>query len=387
MPLIRIFIVALAFLFIAESVSFQIDESPDLNLNPLTNSAQAQADQISHAVSTTEWLGPLAPIALSPFFGITCLSGMAMFSEGMPWEGNAFISENSALSTPWVFWAFLTLTILTSLPRLTKVSKPVAQALDQVEAYGGIITLIVLRIAAASVASADPVSSEPEVVVSGLFSITYDMLMIVAMAINIIVINTIKFFFEVLIWITPIPFVDAVLEAANKLVCAVLMTIYAFSPLLATIINLILFTICAILFRWVYRRVVYMRRLIVDPVIALLIPSYGNPRDSITVFPKSSYGPFAAKAKLHLTRTENGWHLIQRRWILPSIKKEILQSESVAELYPGLLLNKLVFPAVESTPLVFSRRFNKHLDQVVSKFNFKTTDAKNEAAAAKVELA
>ena len=32
------------------------------------------AQQFGQTLSIAEWLGPMAPVALSPFFGITCLS-------------------------------------------------------------------------------------------------------------------------------------------------------------------------------------------------------------------------------------------------------------------------------------------------------------------------
>ena len=98
--------------------------------------------RVVQSITTSEWLGPLAPIAISPFFGITCLAGMSQFGgDYLPL--NSFVSDNAALKSPVVFWIFLVLTVMTSVPRLTKVSKPVAQGLDQIETYAGIITILV----------------------------------------------------------------------------------------------------------------------------------------------------------------------------------------------------------------------------------------------------
>jgi len=110
----------------------------------------SEADQSSmRAISASEWLGPLAPIAISPFFGITCLAGLSQFgSDYLPL--NSFISNNAVLQNPYVLWLFAGLTLLTSLPRLTKVSKPFAQAMDMLETYGAIITIVILRFASRS---------------------------------------------------------------------------------------------------------------------------------------------------------------------------------------------------------------------------------------------
>ena len=134
----------------------------------------------------------------------------------------AFVSSNPVLQNPAVLWAFVALTFVTSLPRLTKVSKPVAQAIDQLEAWSGIVAIIVIRVAAAT---SDPVSESTAmaavpVLYCGFFSMSADVLFSIAAIANILVINTVKFFFEVSVWLIPFPFVDAMLNAANKSVCA-----------------------------------------------------------------------------------------------------------------------------------------------------------------------
>ncbi|MCA9201028.1 MAG: hypothetical protein KDA87_25990, partial [Planctomycetales bacterium] len=113
----------------------EVDHSDSFTL-----AEQHAAARLSEHVSTSEWLGPLAPVALSPFFGITCLSGMAIFGEGWLPADHFLTRASTPLKNPVVFYSFLTLTVLTSVPRLSKVSKPFAQAVDQLEAYAGIIT-------------------------------------------------------------------------------------------------------------------------------------------------------------------------------------------------------------------------------------------------------
>ena len=55
-------------------------ELPDnLTDDPLTSSDAAKIDNITSSLNWAEWLGPLAPIAISPFFGITILAGISQF--------------------------------------------------------------------------------------------------------------------------------------------------------------------------------------------------------------------------------------------------------------------------------------------------------------------
>jgi len=340
---------------VAYSPQFSI---PELMDNPLSRSDMSKASGLAGSVRASEWLGPLAPIAISPFFGVTLLAGLAQFgSEWVP--VNEFLSNNVVLKNPAVFWVFLILTLLTSIPRFTKVSKPAAQAIDQLEAYAGIITIILLRV---MMIPEDAAMAEgPIAMQAGLFSMTADTLMCVAAIINIVVINTVKFFFEVSVWLIPFPFVDAMLEVANKSACVALMAVYAHSPFIATILNLIIFTACLIAFRWIHRRTVYLRTMLLDPVLALAWPGYGIPKKQrITVFNKES--------KLMLMRQDANWKLVEQRLLLPG-KSMAIEPSAKMMIHRGVLGNKFQFSTPENSDgdeseLVFSRRYSGNLDEL-----------------------
>jgi hypothetical protein len=339
---------------------------PELLDNPLSRSDMRKANGLAGSVAASEWLGPLAPIAISPFFGVTLLAGLAQF--GADWMPvNEFLSNNAVLKNPAVFWVFLVLTLLTSIPRFTKVSKPAAQAIDQLEAYAGIITIILLRVM--MMPEEAPMAEGPIAMQAGLLSMTADTLMCVAAIINIVVINTVKFFFEVSVWLIPFPFVDAMLEVANKSACVALMAVYAYNPFIATILNLIIFTACLIAFRWIHRRTVYLRTMLLDPVVALAWPRYGIPKKQrITVFNKEPIGPFTAKSKLLLMRQESGWKLVEQRLLLPGKSMEIDPSSNLT-IHRGVLGNKFQFSMSgdsegDENELVFSRRYSGNLDEL-----------------------
>ena len=142
-----------------------------------------------------------------------------------------FCSGNSVLSNGLVFLGLLVLTVVTTLPKLTKVTKPLAQAIDQVEGYSGIIAVLLVQ-AAASFGRGG--GGQEVVYQAGIFSMTLSTLLMAVSVVNIFVINTVKFFFEVMVLLSPFPAVDAAFEAANKAFAAALLGIYAYSPALAT---------------------------------------------------------------------------------------------------------------------------------------------------------
>jgi hypothetical protein len=319
------------------------------------------ANQVVTALAPTDWLGPMAPLALSPFFGITCLSGLAIWSpDWMP--GSGLLAQSTPLKNSTLFWVFAILTVFTSLPKLSKVSKPIAVVVDHVEAYAGIITLLVIRYMATS-SQGSFVESDP-VLQAGILSFSLDALLYIAMIVNVIVINSVKFFFEFMIWITPIPLLDACFELANKTACAALISIYAFSPLLATVFNLILFVGCLVVLRWVNRRVKYFRHMIFDSVWPVLSRSYGDPRnDELVVFPSTDWNGFPTRTCLTLYRGQDGWVLRQSRFLRSPLELP-LPPDARFRIEQGWMVNVLEIVTSEPTRMSFSRRYQRRLDDL-----------------------
>ena len=332
----------------------------------------AALEGLSQSASVAEWLGPMAPIALSPFFGIACLAALSQY--GADWvPGNTFLSSNAILNDPVVLWIFVALTLLTSLPRLTKVSKPMAQAIDQVETYAAIITILIVRWYAGSIESSPEVAmAEFQVVNMGFFSFTSDALLSVAAIINILVINSVKFFCEVMVWLTPFPFVDALLEAGNKSVCAGLIAIYAYSPMIATILNLILFAVCLVMFRWTQRRVTWLRSVLVDPIRARIQPAFGQPENgSLIVFAQDSFGPFPSKARIEMTPNETGWSLKQRQWFFPDNELQLDRATSQLNMTSGIVTNRIEVVGPDSGNLLFTQRYGRSLQTLSEKIGLR----------------
>ncbi len=238
------------------------------------------AAEVAQHLGASEWLGPLAPIALSPFFGLAALSGIACFGPDWLQERSGLFTAASPLNNPFLFWTMASLAIMTSIPRFTKVSKPVALVAEKLESYSAIVILIVVRLAGSY--GSEPTAleavwnAEPTAVwvTAGIASLPLDLCMALFAAINVIMINTVKLFFEALIWLTPIPFIDAALEICNKSLCAALLALYCYSPWLAAAVDLLLLGFAALAFGWIYRRLQCFQDLIVGPWLSRLIPAW-----------------------------------------------------------------------------------------------------------------
>ena len=84
---------------------------------------------------------------------------------------------------------------------------------------------------------------------AGLGQVTLSTLLTGLSILNLLVIHAVRFFFELLVWLSPVPLLDAIFETANKASCAGLMVLYAFSPWLALVVNALMFLVCLALFK------------------------------------------------------------------------------------------------------------------------------------------
>ncbi|MCY2975115.1 MAG: hypothetical protein NTW52_10675 [Planctomycetota bacterium] len=233
--------------------------------------------KFTESYGIADWMGPLAPIALSPFFGLACLSGIATF--GPEWlQQRSMFGGSSMLNNPLLFWSMAVLTIVTSLPRLSKVSKPIALAAEKLETYSVIIIMIAMRLLSGSEdGGVESVTfAAPGFLSAGIATMPLDLVIGLVTAVNIFVINGVKVFFEFIVWLSPIPTIDAIAEVANKMLSACLMAVYVWSPLLATVLNLIVLAACAMVFLWTQRRLAYYIDMIVCPIAAIVFGSWAS---------------------------------------------------------------------------------------------------------------
>lgn len=341
----------------------------------------AAGNAVAQTVATSDWLGPLAPIALSPFFGLAALSGAATYGPDWLQERSALFSEASPLNNPVLFWTMVGLAILTSLPRLTKVSKPIALVAENLEAYSAIVILIVVRFVGMS--SSDPSMGDPSVetaalqpvvLSAGLASMPVDLVMSLVAALNVIVINVVKLFFEFLVWLIPFPSVDAILEASNKALCAALMGIYMYSPLIATILNLILLAVCMLVFGWCYRRLTYYREIVGGPLLAWLLPNwFAQKGNEFRAFCSEPFDGLPAYSSLRVSEQSDSTYLIRGRWLWKSAS--VTLSNCRISRDPGLIIQKINLTNENGTTTLLHRRWIRNDENYVPDPNSPNSDA------------
>jgi hypothetical protein len=343
---------------------------------------QSKGEQLAKKVTAIQVLAPLAPVALSPFFGITCLSGTSILCNMGVLPKNDFLMGNKALNNWLVFGVFLTLSTATSLPKMTALSKGFGQAIDQLETYAGIISYFGIYYLSGL---GQDEAAKQVAYSAGIFSFTSGTLLMIAAAVNIIVINTVKYFFELLVWISPIPALDAAFETANKAVTAALAAVYAFNPYLAMVLNIILFLICLMIFNWAKRNIGYFKAMLVAPIIAKLLgktdfslPAQLKSKISacveqgeplLKVFPVKKTGRIKKKEMCYLTTGKGGLFLVKLRLIRQPKIEKLETANAQIELSSGLISNTIEITS-QAMPnpagLAFSKIYNKQIDSFAS---------------------
>lgn len=336
-------------------------------------------------------IGPLAPVALSPFFALTCLSGASLLADSglLPdrLAKSAVVNSSSPLRNGTVFVGLLALTLLTAAPKLTKVTKPLAMAADQLENYSGIVAVMAVQFLSQVNLGESAVVSGDAVAQAGLVDATVGYVLMAFSAINLFVINTVKFFFETLTWLSPFPMVDAVFEAMNKGFAAFLLGVYMFNPMLAMAINLVLFLICLMIFGWIHRRAVFFRMALGDPLFGWIgrllffrkratakstrvprsiIKELGEPSLALLAFSSRRMKGVPSKARGYLIEASDRAYFIRLRFLRSPIIVEIPDHTGRVLVKRGLLSHSVVFhpDTTGETRFQITRRYSAALPEI-----------------------
>ena len=338
-----------------------------------TGEPVASAQEIARQISAIEWLGPMSAIALSPFFGLACLSGIANFGPEWATQNSPLLGDLGPMKSPVLFWVMLVLTIITSAPRFTKLSKPIALVAETLESYSAIIILAVMKFSSVFSGQSESyffdMSNQPIVIHAGIGELSVDLVFTLAAATNIIVINTIKLACEFFVWLIPIPFVDSIFEAANKIACGSLALLYVYSPTAAAVLNLAIFVACALIFIQVSRYLRYFKYLFVYPVFRATLGYNESNERTVAGFLVNNWAKLPSKTELRMTRLSGDRvEVVYPTW-LSSYPKGIAAIKNVE---PGLLSDKLTI-LLEGDRLLLDVRKGAFSLEVLAEGNAATT--------------
>ncbi|MEO1053295.1 MAG: hypothetical protein AAFX87_21865 [Bacteroidota bacterium] len=221
-----------------------------------------------------DWVSLLSPTAISPFWTLFLTSlasntGLATdYVATHPFLGSSIIMVLSGL-----------LVLVTTIPNLSKVSKPLGLTANYLEDKSGYI-IYGLILLAPYLAGVGETPEEQTTVKLAFLDVPFVVVLFAVAAIPyLLVVMTVRYFLEVLIFLSPIPLLDAFFDFLKKSFTVGLVVTYFIFPPLAFVFAILIFLVALVLFRRSRRVTTYFQYIYVNP---LIIKLFGRKKELIS---------------------------------------------------------------------------------------------------------
>ncbi|MCB9653750.1 MAG: hypothetical protein H6729_06430 [Deltaproteobacteria bacterium] len=286
---------------------------------PASDPEQVVADPESSDRSVSVILEQLT--ALAGPLGIDPLLAMAMFGLA-GWLGIWTPPPGMrAFTMIWVWVTLILLALLLKLGRSSKFTKPFTEAVaGPLESGGGLV------VAGAMVhAFANPQPSAT--VEAGLVQGGLLMIMVVSSVGAIMVLRTAL---DILIWLSPIPFVDFLFQVAKTILTIGLVALAIFFPTAAVVINVLIILTTAVLVGWATRAATWGLSIVWDLTVGRFSRPSTLPRDAVVaedIGPLSAFvvevGSLPRRSACQLELRAGRWFLHKQRALRKPVERPL----------------------------------------------------------------
>ena len=235
-----IWVIVLFLLFIAAGNSLDshasskvpaAQTSKSLALSPTTASRTKEFNRLVMSTAV------VAPLGINPLIALGALGFAAQGGHWTPPQGLEVVSS------PWVWGTLLLLGFILKFGRSFKLTKPLAEFIGTSESVLGLIsTALVVWPVTESL-----VSTHMQAGVAAQFGL----LMFGFLAYSVVC--AMRLAFDILIWISPFPLVDAAFQIAKLVVTVALILLAIFFPWVAFFVNLAIVLVSLLALRWALR--------------------------------------------------------------------------------------------------------------------------------------
>lgn len=290
----------------------------------------ARAAPVNDLVRSAALIGPLG---INPFLALAGLG----FAATLGWQPPAGFEP---FTHPVVWIGLLALGLILQFGRSTKLTKPVAEMLGTSEAFVAVATVVMIMVPH----FAERTTTIQEAgVASGLFMITVGLAVVSVLLIM-------RLALDILIWLSPIPFVDFLFQIAKLGITIGLVVLAVLAPWVALVLSTLLIIATALGLRWAIRTARFGLTLVWDLSIGRFGARLPLPRDQVV---KDDLGPFDVfvleveglkkKSAARLDLRAGRWFIEQPR-ALGTDKSIPLGDADKAKVTPGFLGTELSLP-------------------------------------------
>lgn len=310
----------------------------------------AQAATAAGLVKSASVVGPLG---ISPFFA---LAGFGLAGFLGVWQLPLGLEP---FSHPAVWALFLALGLLLQFGRSAKLTKPLAEVVGTGESLFAIVAATMVMVPHFSPPAA---AQQAGVVVGGL--------MLLAGLSAVVALVILRTALDILIWMSPVPFVDGLFQLVKLAVTIGLVLLAVLFPPAAIVVNLLILVATALLVRWALRTARFGATVVFDVATHKFRDKVAMPRDPAV---ETDLGPFVAFAmdvptlpkRTHgrVERDAGRWFLVASRTFGGEGTKVVLGDDPDVQLTKGFLGLELTSPKGR---ILLPARY-KHLDELLFK--------------------
>ena len=346
---------------------------------PLFVLAQAENPEVQETVTQNgiliEQFAQLAPMGINPYLTVflTSICSKAGFH-------NDYVATNPFFNNWIVLIVFGILFLFTaSVGTIFKTNKATA-TIGLVDTYlsnkaalivNGIIILTPILM------SDNPTNNEI-VYQAGFLSISFKTVLVLLTSMYfLIVVMSVKFFLDILIFLSPIPLIDAVLEITKIVVASIIIIISIVSPIISVIIGVIFFLISLFFYKRSIKLINKMKYLIVFPIINLFRSKDQKLTDgenlSILVFTNTKIGKLKKGIIVRLQENNTTISLIYKRFLRPTITENIdLKKFHFNQNHIDITLSN----EDKTKTLILNRTYHKYLEELSKKYQVEIRNKK-----------
>ena len=308
-------------------------------------------------------LAQLLPMGINPYatvFLTSVLSKLGIHNE--------FVATNPFFDSWGILFLFGLLFLFTALVgtvfKTNKATAVVGLADNYLSNHAAILINVIVILTPSFVNSADQNELYQQASILSLSLKT-----VIALIVSVyflVIVTTVRFFIDILIFLTPIPFVDAILEVVKIVLTVFFIGISVFYPKVSVVLSVVLFLIALTMYKKSLRLVSKTTYLFIYPILNMFRNNEkllrNNNTFSIKVYTKDKTLKFKKGTIVRLEKQDETFYLVKHKFLIS--KKEEKVDLRKGSISPGYLSSKIITKEGHAF-LLLNRSYRNHLNEIM----------------------
>jgi hypothetical protein len=329
------------------------------------------AKEVLHQNSgLVEQFAQLAPMGINPYATVfmTAICTKVGFH-------NAFVATNPFFDNWFVLVFFGVLFLFTAVVgtifKTNKATASLALADNYLSNHAALI--INFFIILAPTLLSNDVQNEQIVYQAGFLSISFKTLLVLLVSMYfLVVVMSVRFFLDILIFLSPVPFIDSIIEILKIIVTLLFVFISIVSPLTSVIISVLMFMVAIVFYRRSVRLVNSTKYFIIYPILSVFkrktsIESKAG-EFSVLVYTARQIGKIKKGKIVRLVKEQEHFFLVKQRFGFKNNKEKVsFEGGTVRQNR----LKTQIIDAKNEKLLVLNRNYHSVLDDIIEVLKLK----------------